>query len=113
MMIKYPKVLNTVQETLASITLQLFIPEELEFFRGHFPGMPILAGVVQVDWEMLYARELLKIELEDAPMVKQIKFTNMIKPGATLFLNIKLEGQVIHFKYFDDESVYSLGQIKV
>ena len=38
-------------------TLQLTAPDNLLYFDGHFSGMPILAGVVQLDWAIFYGRQ--------------------------------------------------------
>ena len=36
--------------------LSLNLPKDLIFFDGHFDEAPILAGVVQLDWAIEYAR---------------------------------------------------------
>jgi len=33
-----------------SVVLKCFIPQDLDYFNGHFPQTPILAGVVQLHW---------------------------------------------------------------
>jgi 3-hydroxymyristoyl/3-hydroxydecanoyl-(acyl carrier protein) dehydratase len=40
----------------ASATYRLRVPPTLEHFRGHFPGFPILPGVVQLDWAVRFGR---------------------------------------------------------
>ena len=37
-------------QTETSVSLALTIAADLDYFRGHFPNAPILAGVVQLDW---------------------------------------------------------------
>jgi 3-hydroxymyristoyl/3-hydroxydecanoyl-(acyl carrier protein) dehydratase len=37
------------------LTLDLILPADLFWFKGHFPGQPILPGVAQINWVMHYA----------------------------------------------------------
>ncbi|WP_158780431.1 3-hydroxyacyl-ACP dehydratase FabZ family protein [Pantoea sp. BAV 3049] len=60
---------------------------DLFWFRGHFPGQPILPGVAQLDWVMHYGLKLL------APgyvfsSVENIKFQQPILPDSTLKLTL-------------------------
>ncbi|MGE9550490.1 3-hydroxyacyl-ACP dehydratase FabZ family protein [Erwinia amylovora] len=58
---------------------------ELFWFRGHFPGQPILPGVAQLDWVMHYGLKLLAPD-KAFSSVENIKFQQPILPGSTLKL---------------------------
>jgi len=70
------------------ITLTLSIPKNLRWFQGHFPGRPILPGVVQLDWAVQFARLPLGVELAAATQF-QIKFKAVIEPGDVLDLELR------------------------
>ncbi len=59
--------------------LQLSAPSDLCYFDGHFPGVPILAGVVQIHWVIAYGRQCF-----DLPPVFRgihaLKFQRIIGP---------------------------------
>ena len=59
--------------------LQLTAPSDLCYFNGHFPGVPILAGVVQIHWVIAYGRQCF-----DLPPVfrgiRALKFQRIIGP---------------------------------
>ncbi|WP_321949040.1 AMP-binding protein [Paraburkholderia sp. J10-1] len=67
---------------------ELRVPHTLVHFAGHFPGLPILPGVVQVDWAMRFAREWVP-GVRALASVDQLKFTMPVPPGALLKLVLR------------------------
>lgn len=61
------------------------VPHTLVHFAGHFPGLPILPGVVQVDWAMRLAHEWVAGVCALAS-IDQLKFMAPVPPGALLKL---------------------------
>ncbi|CAB3798695.1 D-alanine--D-alanyl carrier protein ligase [Paraburkholderia caffeinitolerans] len=66
---------------------ELRVPPALVHFAGHFPGLPILPGVVQVDWTLRFAREWVP-GLCALASVEQLKFAAPVPPGAVLKLTL-------------------------
>lgn len=56
-------------------------------FEGHFPGFPVLPGVVQLHWVRQLATSLLGTAGSFAGM-DQIKFTGIVQPGDALELQL-------------------------
>jgi len=66
---------------------ELRVPPTLVHFAGHFPGLPILPGVVQIDWAMRLAAEQVP-GVRMLASVEQLKFKAPVPPGALLDLTL-------------------------
>jgi acyl-coenzyme A synthetase/AMP-(fatty) acid ligase len=66
---------------------ELRVPPTLTHFAGHFPGLPILPGVVQLDWAIRLAAEHVT-GVREVASVERLKFTAPVTPGAVLKLTL-------------------------
>jgi 3-hydroxyacyl-[acyl-carrier-protein] dehydratase len=94
------------------IVAQKHIDGTEEFFRGHYPGNPILPGVIICE-SMLQAGALVMSEkMEHAsgvPVVTRVdnlKFKKMVKPGDTMCIEVNFLEQMSVAYYFK-------GKVKV
>jgi 3-hydroxymyristoyl/3-hydroxydecanoyl-(acyl carrier protein) dehydratase len=96
-----------------TITLLLRVPPDLVHFTGHFPDLPILPGIVQVDWAIRLARRYLPA-LEGSQEINNLKFLALVRPDALLTLRLDYDAahNTLQFNYRDDERAYSSGRIR-
>ncbi|THB73913.1 MAG: hypothetical protein D6B28_03050 [Gammaproteobacteria bacterium] len=103
-----PKLPDVIESKLDgdSVSLQIYIPENIYYFIGHFPGTSILAGVVQLTWAAHYAQEYLGVKVS-SKQLDAIKFQNVITPGANISLDLKYnrDKSNIAFKYYYREEM--------
>lgn len=112
--IKYPKILSSrLSDDLTECVLEIHIPTALIYFIGHFADMPILPGVVQIDWAIHFSAQFMGVDKKNIGNIPQVKFTKIILPDTTLFLSLKREENKIKFRYFDDASAYSSGTFRI
>lgn len=94
----------------------LRIPDDLVYFEDHFPGHPILPGVVQIKWVMDLAGWLpLSGALsKNFSAITRLKFMRPITPGdqLTLHLTASPSDKSLSFRFFNDEGDYSSGQLR-
>lgn len=87
------------------------VPEELLYFDGHFPGRPVLPGVVQLDWALTLGRKYFALPPHFHGM-NALKFQHMIQPGAriTLELTHDPQKQVLQFRYVSAAGQHASGR---
>jgi 3-hydroxymyristoyl/3-hydroxydecanoyl-(acyl carrier protein) dehydratase len=66
----------------------LHVPPDLAYFRGHFPGEPILAGVVQIELVLEHVA-LTWPDLARLVGIRLLRFRRPIHPGDDLELAVE------------------------
>ncbi len=82
------------------------------FFEGHFPGLPILPGVAQIDWMIWLSRVLLGTDAPFAGM-EAVKFHRVIRPGERVQAAIQRDasGDKTLYRISVDGQVCASGRI--
>ncbi|MGO4746555.1 3-hydroxyacyl-ACP dehydratase FabZ family protein [Serratia quinivorans] len=109
-----PEVLQQQVIDANHASLQLHLPAELFWFRGHFPQHPILPGVTQVNWAIQYAHQLLAIEA-GFKGIEVVKFQQPLLPGQRVWLLLEWQParQKLLFSYRVGEATASSGKISL
>ncbi|HVC37868.1 MAG TPA: thioester dehydrase [Gammaproteobacteria bacterium] len=92
--------------------LDLKINPDCPWLEGHFPGQPILPGVVQIGWAVHFACELYGFN-PGVNALEHIKFRRPILPGThlTLHLTPGADRQKLRYEYRDTTASYSSGTL--
>lgn len=88
------------------------VPATLLYLQGHFPGEPVLPGVVQVHWAIQLAGEKLDLE-RPFKGIEGLKFHRVIEPEVALKLEIEVDEAAgkLRFAYSSDSGLYSQGRV--
>ena len=88
------------ERTPHGVRLALHIPTNLSYFVGHFPGCPVLPGVVQIAWAIEFGQERIPFSGRVRAM-SAVKFTRVIVPenDLTLQLDYHPDKQQLDFAY--------------
>ena len=92
--------------------LHLHLPEDLFYFDGHFEEAPILAGVVQIDWAIGYAKEHFTIP-DCFRRIEALKFFKVLMAGDDVKLDLRFDRATgrLKFQYSGKETIHSSGRI--
>jgi len=110
-MLRYP-VIKSVQQTGNQVILNLFLPENILYFNGHFPDYPMLPGVIQINWAIEFSQKYFNISLQFNKL-EVVKFHRLILPD--MLIKLKLEHNTLKnkttFCYSFNNAIYSSGRI--
>jgi 3-hydroxyacyl-[acyl-carrier-protein] dehydratase len=77
------------------LTAEARVPEASTVFEGHFPGFPILPGVLMIEamaqasgWLMVLRSNFTRMAL--LAQTREAKMRAMVKPGALLMVDVEL-----------------------
>lgn len=95
-----------------TLVLHLQLPKELTYFDGHFDEAPILAGVVQIDWAIRFAREHFSIT-GSFRRIEALKFFKILMAGGSVTLDLGYDpaNRRVTFRYHNGETNHSSGRI--
>ena len=107
---RFPNVLASVEDGNFR-RFDLDISEKLIWFQGHFPGFPVLPGVVQLRWAVELAQEHFDVGIGPHE-VKRLKFKSIIVPPLVVELSLQQTGSgEVQFGYKSKELEYSEGRL--
>lgn len=84
-------------------------------FAGHFPGRPVLPGVVQLDWALRAAAACFGYPFRPCRKF-QVKFMRIITPEhgtATISLRMDRARQFLHFEFRVGDVPASSGRVSL
>ena len=80
------------RETGAKISAKLVFPPDSEFFKGHFPGFPVLPGVAQLYVLCRFAGRAFG-DFPPVAVYRRLKFQRIILPGREVEFAVSRRGE--------------------
>lgn len=110
----YPPIIrNEVRQPDGSVLLDLWVGADLPLLAGHFPGQPILPGIVQLYWAKLLAAARFPIEGKFS-RIANLKFHRPIQPDSLVSLHLSYHSDRRHltFSYRSPVGDHAAGRLE-
>ena len=106
-----PLLLRSTQPSPGHLRQVLHVPADLAWFDGHFPGAPILPGVVQLKWAVEAAAAVSGFTAGPISL-QQLKFKKPIRADVILELALDWtdDGAQVAFRYRSADGEHSSGR---
>jgi acyl-CoA synthetase (AMP-forming)/AMP-acid ligase II/3-hydroxymyristoyl/3-hydroxydecanoyl-(acyl carrier protein) dehydratase len=89
------------------------VPLDLACFPGHFPGLSVVPGVLQLDWAM----ELVKQLLGGPPRLLEVELLKLpapLRPGQLFRIHARVcEDSRVEFKLWSGDATHASGRVRV
>ncbi|VVD66484.1 Phenyloxazoline synthase MbtB [Pandoraea pneumonica] len=110
---------GTLPDKARAVVLSLRVPPDLAHFEGHFPGLPLLPGVVLIDWATRFAAEHASADPAlgawvSAPnTLQQVKFSAPVLPGTRFDLSLTYDVSRcrVHYAYEGAKGTAATGYL--
>jgi acyl-coenzyme A synthetase/AMP-(fatty) acid ligase len=105
---------KVTERTEKSVTLEFSVSGSSPYFDGHFSEFKILPAVAQIELITRFASEYFGTDIAVSE-IRRVKFTNFIRPSASLGLRLEKGEKNISFIIYcpESKSVYSKGNLIV
>lgn len=102
---------DLIESTQDGLRVRLRIDHTLYWFRGHFPGRPIVPGVVQIGWVVNFGQTL-GLPADQYREILRAKFSAVIEPDTVLMLRLTRRDQRLDFHIESAAGVHSSGTLR-
>lgn len=105
-------ILLSNHETSGQRELTFWVSADCPYFMGHFPGHPVLPGIVQIQWALYFAQEHIGLSLA-VKSIGMLKFRRLIYPNTKLKLELIFDTtrNRFLFLYSSDSGEHSQGRL--
>jgi acyl-coenzyme A synthetase/AMP-(fatty) acid ligase/3-hydroxymyristoyl/3-hydroxydecanoyl-(acyl carrier protein) dehydratase len=104
--------LRLLEQDASRVRFELTAPADLYYFEGHFPGVQILPGVVQIDWAIAIGRQYFDLPPRFLS-IHALKFQRVITPDSPVELELLHDAvkNTLNFRYLSAAGAHAGGRL--
>ena len=104
---------DSIEQTTDGLLIKLQVPVDLAHFSGHFSRAPVVPGVVQIDWALHLARQLIADLPPRFTGMEVLKFQQLMRPGDRVQLSLRFDANrsKLYFSFTNSNAPCSSGRI--
>ncbi|WP_020208025.1 hypothetical protein [Gilvimarinus chinensis] len=113
-MIPLPAPIETLESSAQRLVCEFDLEAQHPCFEGHFQGLPVLAGVVQIAWVYQLAQTHFDPSLSFSEL-RSNKFQQLVRPPVRLRLTLQYQADkgLLKFTYQNASGVTAKGAVAV
>ncbi|GGB07960.1 ApeI family dehydratase [Agarivorans gilvus] len=94
------------------VKLSLFVSKDLACLQGHFPQLPVVPGLAQLHWAVLFGAEYVAPS-NQVQAVEALKYQHVMQPENEVQLELRFDpkSNKLHFRYYSEQHAYSSGRV--
>jgi 3-hydroxymyristoyl/3-hydroxydecanoyl-(acyl carrier protein) dehydratase len=97
----------------SSLERLCLVPRDLSCFPGHFPDLPVVPGVLQLDWAMELVAEL----LDATPRIEAIESLKLLaplEPGGRFRIRVRVTPEArVDLKIWSEGAEHARGRVRL
>ena len=106
-------IMQNITKTDSNLSADLTFLKDSSYFKGHFPNHPVLPGVIQMHFVLLFIKQYFNMETNDYHIIK-LKFSNLILPDTPVHFELKRNSEKeFAFDYCCGDKKYSGAKIVI
>jgi acyl-coenzyme A synthetase/AMP-(fatty) acid ligase len=106
-------IMQNITKTDTVFSADLTFLKDSSYFNGHFQNHPVLPGVIQIHFVMMFIKQYFNIVANDYHVLK-LKFSNLILPDTPIHFELnRTSDNEFAFEYTNIDKKYSKGKIVI
>ena len=106
-------IMQNIIKTDSNLSADLTFLKDSSYFNGHFPNHPVLPGLIQIYFVLLFIKQYFNTEINDYHIIK-LKFSNLILPDTLVHFELKRTNEKeFIFDYCCGDKKYSGAKIVI
>lgn len=94
-----------------TLEVQVVVPKRYFYLLGHFPNVPVVPGICQINWVAQLVRQYWDLDLNS--LCGKIKFHGLLPIQKPVSIHLSRKPNQVHFRMSNGEKTFSSGSFRL